>query len=346
MEEYKNYFMHTIGARNSARLTRLQMDMGALGYAIYWFLIEMLHEFDGYLPMDFNMLAYQIRWAKAEDIKKVIFDFELFKNDGNRFWSQSALRRIEHRKKISTCRSLAGSKGAAVTNGRRKTNKNSSCNEIILDSEAAIVDSRLITSTAIAGDNADIQQTNDDEFVNKCTGKADTISGKNGANDEISPGKMTTNIYNKENQPSKESISLPPDSTNKNRLFEIFFFKNFINPQKEVERFLSYYEARDWVFGTGQKVKSIEAAAKCWKPENNELRFDSEFVSWYQIVYACAGENKAMQYRLMVDIEHVSRRNQELTIRYKNKESAQFAANLVEENKLKKTWILIWKVSN
>lgn len=330
MDNIRNYLMHTIGARNSARLTRLQMDMGGLGFAIYWYLIEMLHESNGYLPLDYNMLAYTIRWADAEEIKKVILDFDLFKNDGNRFWSEAALRRIEHRQHVSMAHSKAGAKGAAVTNRRRKADKNTSDNEIIFDSGAAI-----------AGDNIDIQRTNDDEPTAKCTANANATYTKNGANDEISPGKMTTNIYNKENQPSKESIS-----TNKNRLLEIFFFKNMINPEKEVERFLSYYDARDWVFGTGQKVKSIEAAAKCWKPENNELRFDSEFVSWYQIVYACAGENKAMQYRLMADIEHVSRRNQELTIRYKNKESAQFAANLVEENKLKKTWILFWKVSN
>ena len=62
-------------------------------------------------------------------------------------------------------------------------------------------------------------------------------------------------------------------------IFQIFFLKNFINPDAEVERFYNNYEAQGWVRGNGQKIVDRIAVAKHWEQEEREKRrFPEPFV--------------------------------------------------------------------
>ena len=92
------YITHDLGARNDPKLLNLQMRMGGAGLAIFWCLVEMLWENDGYLPTDYEAIAFSLRWAKPEEVEKVVTGFELFIVDGDRFWSKSALERINQKK--------------------------------------------------------------------------------------------------------------------------------------------------------------------------------------------------------------------------------------------------------
>ena len=105
------YLTHDIGARNDPKLVKVQMEMGGQGLGIYWCLVEMLWENDGYLPFDSATLAFSLRWASSEDVQKVLTKFGLFENDGEKVWSPSALGRINHKKKVSEIKAGAGRRG-------------------------------------------------------------------------------------------------------------------------------------------------------------------------------------------------------------------------------------------
>lgn len=92
------YFSHDFSSRNDPKLQELQMVHGMAGIGIFWCLVEMLHEQDGYLILSqCKSYAFALR-VDCDLIKSLVLDFSLFKNDGERFWSESALQRIQERK--------------------------------------------------------------------------------------------------------------------------------------------------------------------------------------------------------------------------------------------------------
>jgi hypothetical protein len=93
-----NYFSHDMFARNDKRLQRLFMlynSMEPIG--VFWCLVEMLYEEGGYIELsECDRIAFELR-TSIDLIKHIIFDSLLFENDDTRFWSNSALRRIQLR---------------------------------------------------------------------------------------------------------------------------------------------------------------------------------------------------------------------------------------------------------
>ena len=92
------YITHDMGARNDPKLLDLQMEMGGKGLGIFWCLVEMLWENDGRMPLNTKAIAFSLRWCKPTEVDKVIRQFGLFENDGQDFWSNSALERIAQKK--------------------------------------------------------------------------------------------------------------------------------------------------------------------------------------------------------------------------------------------------------
>lgn len=103
----KRWFPHELGARLSPALIRLQMKLGGIGLAIYWCLVEMLYENGGRLPKDYQVYAYELKWAKEEEIQAVAESKDLFDSDDTCFWDDSVLDYISHMKDISEKRSTA-----------------------------------------------------------------------------------------------------------------------------------------------------------------------------------------------------------------------------------------------
>lgn len=92
----KPYFKHDFKARENEKLKRVIFKHGYAGIGIYWCLIEMLYEHQGYLSTkdeDMDMLAYELRIEK-EVLFDIIENYELFKKDKNRFYSEKVLERI------------------------------------------------------------------------------------------------------------------------------------------------------------------------------------------------------------------------------------------------------------
>jgi hypothetical protein len=109
------YFSHDSNARHDPKITAMRGVYGSEGYGWYWMLIEMLRESDGYkLDMQskyiFNAFALQMQ-SDALQIKNFVQDcineFNLFQSDGNFFWSESLLRRMEFRDEKSEKRRKA-----------------------------------------------------------------------------------------------------------------------------------------------------------------------------------------------------------------------------------------------
>lgn len=84
-----------------------------------------------------------------------------------------------------------------------------------------------------------------------------------------------------------ESLSAPPTDEERESFFKIFFFKNYKNPAGQVDKFVNYYQATNWVRGGGGKVTDRMALARSWEPkeDSDKNRFPGEFLAFWQEVY-------------------------------------------------------------
>ena len=111
----KEYFSHDYNASLDPKIIALIGDYGAIGYGIYWRIVEMLHsENEHKLPLKeyiYRALAKQMV-TSVEQISTIINDcinvYELFIKDNDFFYCQRVLDNIEVRTKISESRSKAG----------------------------------------------------------------------------------------------------------------------------------------------------------------------------------------------------------------------------------------------
>lgn len=93
----RSYFSHDSNARNSDKLMKVRMKLGAEGYGIFFMLIERLREEEGYKStIDYDTLAFDLR-VDAEKVKQVVENYELFNftEDGKYFYSDSFNERME-----------------------------------------------------------------------------------------------------------------------------------------------------------------------------------------------------------------------------------------------------------
>ena len=84
------------------------------------------------------------------------------------------------------------------------------------------------------------------------------------------------------------------------KIFELFFFKNFINPEAEVDKFYANYDAQGWVRGNGQKIVDVIAVAKAWEQGGSNMgqRFPMQVLvamkPWYDKI-AASNREEALQ---------------------------------------------------
>ena len=91
-----------------------------------------------------------------------------------------------------------------------------------------------------------------------------------------------------ENAESGEDIG-GVSAADRESFFEILFFRNFKNPQKEVERLIDHYSAVGWRrHGDIRAVRDKTALARNWKPqsENDIGRFQPGILAKMQAIYA------------------------------------------------------------
>ena len=109
------YFQHDFTPTQDPKIQALLSEHKAPGYGLFWYLIELLHSDDKHrLPLKqyiYMAIAGQMRMP-IEQVKEFIDQcinyYELFKSDGEFFWSERVLRNIDRRLEISNKRSVAG----------------------------------------------------------------------------------------------------------------------------------------------------------------------------------------------------------------------------------------------
>ena len=93
----KEYFSHDYNARSDPKLARVLMKLGTDGLGIYWCLIEMLYEQNGYISLDhIETIAFELH-QQCNCITSVLKDFDLFKFQDDKFYSESVLKRLNIR---------------------------------------------------------------------------------------------------------------------------------------------------------------------------------------------------------------------------------------------------------
>jgi uncharacterized protein YdaU (DUF1376 family) len=90
------YFRHDCNARADRKMVRLAIQHGLAGIGIYWCIVEMLYEEGGYIPLEYERIAFELR-SNNETIKSVIHDFDLFDYDTNQFWSKRVIDELNAR---------------------------------------------------------------------------------------------------------------------------------------------------------------------------------------------------------------------------------------------------------
>ena len=104
------YFQHDYNARNDPKLQDVLIEHGAAGIGVFWCIVEQLYEQDGFLPLkSCKSIAFALH-VESKVVESVVQDFDLFQNDGEKFWSKSVNARLEKRKTISESRKLAAIK--------------------------------------------------------------------------------------------------------------------------------------------------------------------------------------------------------------------------------------------
>lgn len=130
----RSYFSHDSNARNSDKLMKVRMKLGAEGYGIFFMLIERLREEEDYKStVDYTTLAFDLR-VDPEKVKQVVENYDLFKitEDGKYFYSDSFNERMEMMDAKRKKRAEAGKKGAE----KRWKNKQNDGNAIAMPKQS------------------------------------------------------------------------------------------------------------------------------------------------------------------------------------------------------------------
>lgn len=113
------YFSHDSNARRDPKILAMRNEYGNKGYGWYWILVEMLSEQDDYMLKHTKWVSHAIAMemlCDTTEAEKFVFscieDYELFESDGEHFWSESLLRRMNMKEAKRKKRVEAGKKGA------------------------------------------------------------------------------------------------------------------------------------------------------------------------------------------------------------------------------------------
>lgn len=124
------YFSHDYYARSDMKLVAVSMKHGMEGIGVYWCLVEMLYENEGYLPLEYDRISFVLRTEKNV-LESIITEFELFENNTEKFWSNSILERLEKRNdKSKKAKESVAKRWSKIKNNTNVLRPNESSNTI------------------------------------------------------------------------------------------------------------------------------------------------------------------------------------------------------------------------
>lgn len=148
----------------------------------------------------------------------------------------------------------------------------------------------------------------------KLNGKqSDKQADKITTNKRQTSDKQTTNpIYNNNNNNNNNNNKLSlcraragAREGERERIFKIFFLKNFIDPIGEVQRFYDNYEAQGWVRGNGQEITDVLAVARTWEQKEEKRKFPEPFIEALREIDKGFADRGWESLPMLLDIEKV-----------------------------------------
>jgi len=121
------WFSHDRAARRDPKILLMRSEYGAVGYGLYWMMVETLRETENYKYAKKHIPALCLDFVYA-DVAKFLSDcvnkFELFAEDEEYIWSESLLRRMKRYEDIRQKRVEAGHKGGSTSAQHSKCQAN------------------------------------------------------------------------------------------------------------------------------------------------------------------------------------------------------------------------------
>lgn len=125
------YFSHDYNPTSDPKMLAFVGEYGAVGYGIYWRIVEMLHESQEHtLPLKnyiYSALAKQMLTSVEQVFKIVescINDFELFDSNDDVFWCNRVLRNVEKRIELIAKKVKAGEASAKKRKEKKEAEEN------------------------------------------------------------------------------------------------------------------------------------------------------------------------------------------------------------------------------
>lgn len=273
-----DYFTHDANMRNDLKIRAIRRKFGVEGYAVWNFLLEVLTETD----------YFRIEWD-AFTIELLAGDFDV---------TPEKLAEI-----VEYCTHLDL---LQIEDGYLQSRQHQSRLEVLTERRVSERERKV--------------KKQKEEFSAAETPKVESFPQQKPQKTEFSAAEIPHSKVKKSKvKEIKENISLSispsgevakseevaeTSSAEKERIFQIFFLKNFINPRKEVERFYAHYEAQGWKRAGGLTITDRVALAQSWHSENDNLkRFPDNVATllreWYE-----AGTPELRNY-LPTDLDNV-----------------------------------------
>lgn len=164
MSKEAYYFSHDANARNDEKILMLRAEHGMEGYGIYWALLEMMFE-SADTKLFHNKIrgmavSYNIDITLLQSVINVAITEGLFVSDGEKFWSESLIRRKDKFHDSKRKRSEAGKKGME----KRWGNKQKDNNVITNDNDVITKNNKGKESKGKESKEVIISSPNEEEF--------------------------------------------------------------------------------------------------------------------------------------------------------------------------------------
>ena len=178
------YFSHDYNPTSDPKIQALIGEYGAVGYGLYWRIVEMLHEEGTHkLPCKkyiYLALAKQM-YLDVDTVELVVKSCielcELFNSDGIMFWSERVLRNIGKRNEISTKRSEAGKRSAELRKSSASDEQNSTNVEQVSTSVQQNPTKERKVKENKVNENKEKKENNNEDWILKIDDKfKDTVS--------------------------------------------------------------------------------------------------------------------------------------------------------------------------
>jgi hypothetical protein len=175
MSKEAYYFSHDANARHDPKILAMRSEFGIQGYGVYWVIVEMLREQEEYkLPMKkyiWNAIAMQVQCKDyANDdakrfVESCINEYELFCSNGDFFWSNSLLKRMEKKNDVSQKRSKAAK--ARWEKASDTNDSQGNADTIVMQNDAIVMQNDAIKGNKNKGNKNKLKDisSKDDELL-------------------------------------------------------------------------------------------------------------------------------------------------------------------------------------